>query len=107
MAAIATFDSLRSIGFGALSGAYAAVGSATTDRIRGVTITNDTDASILVTTDSSEDQLFVKSQSYILWDVQSNVNKKDDAFVLPIGTQFYVKTLTAATSGSVYIAGLI
>lgn len=104
MVARANFDELRSLAFGGISGAYATVGDPLEFPARAVCITNDTQGSMLFTTDSSEDQIFVKSQSYKLFDIQSNMNAQfDDKFVLPVGTQFYVKQLAAPVSGSVYI----
>lgn len=48
--------------------------------------------------------MFVAAGSYKLYDVQANMNaQKDDKYVLAIGTQFYVKQVTAPVSGDVYV----
>ena len=108
MATAATFATIRSLAFADISGSYAAVGSATTKRGRGVCFTNDTEGSVMFTNDITCDKIFVKSGSFKLWDIQSNMNAQfDDKFVMPIGTQFYVKQLEAPVSGSVYIEILI
>ena len=104
MVARADFDTLRSLGFAGISGAYAVVGSATTDYIRLVSFMNDTDGDLLITNDNTVDKIFLKAGSYKIIDVQANMNAQfDDKYVLPIGTQFYAKQSTAPTTGSVYI----
>ena len=58
----------------------------------------------MFTDDATLDKIFVKSGSFKLWDVQANINPQfDDKYVLPVGTQFSVKQLTAPVSGDVYI----
>jgi len=104
MVAKANFDELRSIAFGSISGSYAVVGSSTTVYGRVITITNNTEGDMLLTTDNSRDEMFIAAGSYKLYDIQANMNTHDDdKYVLPKGTQFYVKQLEAPTSGSVYI----
>lgn len=108
MAALADFDELRSLAFGGISGSYAAVGSPTTKLTTGVCFTNDTEGSVVFTNDVTKDKIFVKAGSFKLWDVQTNMNQRDDdRYVFPIGTQWYVKQLAAPVSGSVYVEGLI
>lgn len=104
MVAVARLDELRSLGFGGISGSYATVGSPLSVLGRILTITNNTEGDMLFTTDSSRDELFVAAGSFKLYDIQANQNDNfDDKYVLPIGTQFYVKQVTAPVSGSVYI----
>jgi hypothetical protein len=106
MVARANFDTLRSLAFGGISAVYAAVGSPSANPIRGVCFTNNTEGDVVFAYDNTivAGQVFVAAGSFKLWDVQSNMNAQfDDKFVLPIGTQFYVKQLEAPVSGSVYI----
>lgn len=108
MVARAEFDEIRSIASGSISGSYAAVGSALTKMARAVCITNDTQGSMMFTTDNTKDMIFVKSNSFKLFDLQSNMNAQfDDKYVLPIGTQFYVKQLESPVDGSCYIEYLV
>lgn len=107
MVARAFFDILRTLAFGGISGSYTAVGSPLTENARGVCFTNNTQGDVVFTDDTTKDKIFVASGSFKLWDIQSNINPQfDDKFVLPIGTQFYVKQLTAPTSGAVYIENI-
>lgn len=104
MVAIAKLDELRSLGFAGISGTYAPVGGPLEHLGRIVTVTNNTEGDILLTTDNTRDEMFVAAGSYKLYDIQANQNDKfDDKYVLPIGLQFYVKQLEAPVSGSVYI----
>lgn len=103
---IAKFEPLRTLAFGGISGAYAAVGTPTDNRIRAFCITNNTQGDMIFSVDNGvvAGQMFVAKGSYKLYDVQANMNAQfDDAYVLPIGTQFYVKQVTAPTSGDVWI----
>jgi len=104
MVARAFFDELRTLAFGGISGAYAVVGDPLEHMARGVCFTNNTEGDMLFTDDNTVDKIFVAAGSFKLWDIQSNMNAQfDDKYVLPIGTQFYVKQLEAPVSGSVYI----
>jgi hypothetical protein len=107
MVARAFFDELRTLAFGGISGAYAVVGSPLENPARGVCFTNNTQGAVLFTDDTTKDKIFVAAGSFKLWDIQSNMNAQfDDKYVLPIGTQFYVKQLAAPVSGSVYIENI-
>lgn len=102
----AYFEPLRSLGFAGISAAYAAVGSPTTHTVRAFCITNNTQGHMIFSLDNTNaaGDMFVAAGSYKLYDVQANMNaNKDDRYVFPIGTQFYVKQVTAPASGDVYV----
>lgn len=106
MVARAFFEPLRSLGFAGISGSYAAVGTPLAHPVRAFCITNNTQGDLIFSTDNTlvAGELFVARGSYKLFDIQSNINPQfDDKYVLAIGTQFYVKQVTAPTSGDVYI----
>lgn len=104
MVARAFFDEIRTLGFAGISGTYATVGSVLAVNARGVCFTNDTEGDMYFTDDNTKNKIFVAAGSFKLWDLQSNMNAQfDDKYVLPIGTQFYVKQITAPVSGAVYI----
>lgn len=106
MAARAYFDALRSLAFGGISGTYAAVGSPLAHPSRWLSFTNTTQGDVVFTYDNtiSAGQIFVKANSAKIIDIQSNENVHlDDSYVISIGSQFYVKQLSAPVSGSVYI----
>lgn len=100
----AKLEALRSLAFGSISGSYAAVGTPTSNPVRLVCITNNTEGDMFFSLDGTTDQLFVAAGSFKLFDITTNhrpVNQDD--FVFEQGTQFYVKQSTAPVSGSVYI----
>ena len=102
----ANLEPLRSLAFGSISAAYAAVGTPTDNPIRLVCITNNTEGDMIFSRDSalSAGELFVAAGSFKLFDVQSNINpNKEDRYVFDQGTQWYVKQLEAPVSGSVYV----
>jgi len=100
------FDTLRSLGFASISAAYAAVGSALTVNPRIICITNKTQGDMIFSLSSSnaDGNLFIPAGSFKLFDLTANlVPGKDDNFEMAIGDQWYVKQVTAPTSGAVYI----
>ena len=98
------FEPIKVLAFGGISGAYASVGTPTTHRVRCICISNDTEGDLYITTNTAQDEIFVKAGSFRLYDLQSNINPQfDDSFVLEIGTQFSAKQVTAPVSGAVYI----
>lgn len=102
----AYFDSLRSIAAAGISAAYAAIGTPSTHPIRGICITNNTQGDMILSLDNTDaaGQLFVAKGSYKLWDIQANMNAQfDDCYMLPVGTQVYVKQNTAPVSGDVWV----
>lgn len=104
MASRVSFEAIKTLGFAGISGAYASVGSPTDFPIRAFKISNNTAGDLYFTTNIAQDELFVAAGSFTLYDLQSNINPHfDDKFVLPIGTQFSCKQITAPVSGAVYI----
>jgi len=100
----AFFEPIKTLAFGGISGTYAPVGSPTSFPIRAFKVSNNTQGHLYLTTNTSRDEMFVAAGSFTLYDIQSNINPKfDDQFVIAAQTQFYVKQITAPTSGAVYI----
>lgn len=106
--AVARFDALRTLAFGGISGTYATVGAPTGQNWREFRIVNATDGDVFFSADGTTDNFFLPAQTFLLWDLATNappVNTIDD-FVIGIGTQFYVKSATSPSMGSVYIEGI-
>lgn len=102
----ANFDTLRSLAFGSISGTYAALGAEFTENARIITLINNTEGDMIISTDNtvSAGELFLPSGATQTFDFTANlVPGKDDGFVMAIGTQFYVKQSTAPVSGAVYL----
>lgn len=103
------FDTLRSLDNTGISSSYAAVGTAFAFNSRIICITNLTQGIMIFSTDSSvsSGQIIVPAGSFKLLDLTANiVPGHDDNFTIRVGTQFYVKQLTAPSSGAVYIESI-
>ena len=101
-----SFDALRSLAFGSISGTYAAIGTPFDYPVRLICISNNTDGDIILSTNAVTDMLFIPAGSFKLFDFNTNRKNVDQMWVLPVGTQFYVKQSTAPTENSVYIEAL-
>lgn len=101
-------DTLRSKAGASVTGSYTTLGSALTHPLRVFKITNNTDGDLLISLDGTNDHFFVPAGSFTLYDISANVAPVGvlDNYMLGIGSQFYVKTSSAATSGAVYVEGL-
>lgn len=107
MAAV-KFDALRVKAFGAITGSYTTFGAASTQNWRAIKITNNTDGDMFISLDGTTDEMFVPANSFTLYDLATNaLNVQDsDWFVLPIGSQFYIKESTAPSKGAVYLEAI-
>jgi hypothetical protein len=100
---VVSFDTLRSLAFGSISGSYAAVGSQFANPVRLICFTNNTDGDMFFSVDGVNNNLFVAAGSFKLFDLTTNRTNQAQYWMLPIGTQFYVKQSTAPSKGAVYI----
>lgn len=100
----AQVDALRSLAFGSVGATYTAIGTAFAYQARIVCFTNTTNQDVIFSMDGATDQLIVPAGGFKLFDITMNhrpVNMDD--FCFAIGTQWYVKYLSAPASGAVYI----
>lgn len=107
MATRARLDSMRSLAFGSISGTYAAVGSALTVAPRYIIFANGTAGDVIFSDDSGNaaGKIFVKAGASERLPITASENPiKDDPFKMTMGATWYVKQVTAPTSGSVYIS---
>lgn len=98
-----TFDTIRSLANASITSSYVAVGTATTVQARAVCITNATDQDMLFSIDGTNNMLFIAKNSFKLFDISTNKPDFENNAVLPKGTQFYVKYVSAPSTGSVYV----
>lgn len=105
--AIVRIDAFKTIGFAAISGAYAAIGTPLSHNWRAFRAVNATDGDMILSLDGTTDNLFVPANTFVLYDISTNSAPLNniDQLVFGINTQFYVKQSTAATSGAIYIEG--
>lgn len=99
----ATLDTIRTAGFAAITASYTPIGSALTHITRLIRFVNDTDAPLFISTNATDDMLYLPAGSFILYDLTTNREAAGDIFAFAKGTQFYVKYSSAPTARAVYI----
>jgi len=102
---VALFQTLQSGAAGSITGSYAALGSSYTSPLKIFRIVNNTDGDLLFSFDGTNNHLFVPTMSFVLYDITSNDGA---ALYYSVGNraQFYVKTSSSATTGSVYLEAI-
>lgn len=103
---VVSIDTIRSLGFASISGTYATVGTAFTEPVRLICFTNGTDGDIFLSDDGVNNKLFIPAGAFKLFDLATNRFNICQYWVMPVGTQWYVKQSTAPTRGAVYIEAL-
>ena len=99
----ATFDAVREIAFGSISGTFAPIGTALTDHARLVRFVNSTNAEVYISLDGITDQIRMAINSFFILDFSAN-KVRDDGLFVPIGTVFFTREVSAsAASGAVWI----
>ena len=102
----AQLEPLRTLAFGGISGTYAAVGTAFVNPSRLICFTNNTDGDLIFSRDPLliAGEIFIAAGGFKLFDISTNRRPSNqDDLVFEIGTQWYVKQVTAPTEGDVYI----
>jgi len=96
-------EAIREVAFGAITGALAAVGAATTNPGRLVRFVNTTDSELYVSLDGTNNHFRIPVASFMLLDVSTNQTTKDNFFI-PEGQVFYVAHVGGApTTGSFWV----
>lgn len=97
------FEAVREVAAASITASYTAVGTATLDHARLISISNGTNAEVYISIDGVVNHLRLASNSFKLFDFTSN-KVMDDGLFLAQGTIFYIKLVgAAATTGSVWI----
>lgn len=96
------FDGLRSIAAASIGSSYTAIGTPLLHPSRIIKIQNLTDSDVLISYDGVNDNDFVPSGGFTLYDISTNQVQTDGAFLLK-GTTIYVKESGSPTTGSVYV----
>lgn|SRR5690606_1441089 len=102
----ALFEPLRSLAFGGIGAAYAAIGTPLARPARLVKIDNLTNASLLFSIDGSTDHTIIPGYSFFLMDIATN-QEDTQGFDIAKGTIFYVKRSGTPTEGAVYVTVMV
>lgn len=98
-------ETLRSLGFASISGAYTGIGSSLSNPAHIILLQNLTDTVCFFSWDGINDHMVLPSNGYIIVDITSNKTVTGGAFMIGAGTRFYVKQGSIApTSGAVYVS---
>lgn len=101
------WDALRTAAFGAIGGAYSAVGTPFAHMTRILIMQNLTNQQVLVSFDGVTDNLTLPTGGQLILDYMSDQSLLGGEFLQAIGTQVYVKNAgVAPTTGNFYV-GLI
>lgn len=97
------FEALREVDFGSIGASYTAVGPPLNNHVRLISLQNSMNQDLYVSFDGVTDHLRLAENSFKLLDLSSN-KVRDDGLFLAIGTQIYVKEVSATpTNGTVWI----
>lgn len=97
---------VKSLGFASISGTYANVGSKIDNSLRIIWIQNLTDETLMFSFDAVNDHFPLVANAFVLLDLNSNQLQNQTGLFLGIGTQLFVRQLSAGpTSGAVYFSG--
>ncbi len=100
----AKLEPLRSTAFGSITSTFLPMGPPLSHQARLICFTNLSDGDIIFSMDGTTDQIIVPAGGFKLFDITMNhrpVNQDD--FCFAIGTQWYVRYITAPTKKAVYI----
>lgn len=101
----AQFDALIGDDHTAAGASYAALGSPTTKSAVGIVVSSSYDNSVFLSTDGTNDHIFVPSNASIAFSFSAN-KQNTGKLELPNDTQFYIKQGPdgAPTDGDLYIS---
>lgn len=97
------FDAVRELAFGSVGASYVAVGTPMTDHVRLIVFNNSLDQEVYVSFDGVTNHLRMSNNSFKLLDLSANKIRNDGLF-LAVGTQIYVKEVSASVaSGNFWV----
>lgn len=101
---IVRLDALRVLAFGSITGSYTVLGGEFVHNMRTIRFVNTTDADLLISFDTVNDNIILPAGSFVLYDCTTNRENNITFFVFQLNTQCYVKYASGApTKGSVYV----
>lgn len=102
---VIAIDSLRSLAAASIGAAYSLpIGTGFAKQMRIVHIVNNTDADLTLSVDTVNDNLFIPSGGFLLYDGTTNRVENLQVWVFRQGTTFYPKG--SPTTGSIYVMAL-
>lgn len=102
---IVRFDAVRLVASGSITNAYTKLGTPFTHAMRVLNFKNNTDADMMISFDGTTDNLPVVADSFDLYDLTSDQDA-NETFRYELGTQLYIKFLSAPTTGTFYVVAI-
>lgn len=97
------FEAVREVAFGGIGAGYAALGTAVSDNVRMISISNATNADVYISFDGTTNHIRLAANSFKLFDFTAN-KVREDGFFLANQTTIYQKRVSGApTSGSLWV----
>jgi len=90
------FDSIRSVAYNSITNTYAALGTALGHAMRLLHFINDTNGAMMISFDGTTDNTVILPGGFALYDLTSDEDT-GESFRYQIGTQIYIKYLSAPT----------
>lgn len=100
---VVVFGTLRSVAFGSITGSYTALGSPFAHPVRIIRIINNTNTDVFISLDGTNNNMYLPAGTFVLYDFTTNRELISPYFVIPNGTQLYIKYNTSPASGSVFV----
>ena len=102
---IVRFDAARSVAFGSITNSFTALGTTFGHAMRVLHFINNTDGDMMISFDGTTSNAPVLAESFSLYDLTSDEDA-NEMFRYEIGTQIYIKYLTAPTKGTFYLVAI-
>lgn len=99
------FDAVRSMAAGSITNTYQTFDVPFGHYMRLLHFINGTDGNMMVSFDGTTDNLPVFAGSFDLYDLTADQDS-DESFRYQVGTQVYIKYLTAPTTGTFYLVAV-
>ncbi len=98
------YEDLRSLGFAAISGTYAGVGTSFVHPVRMLKVSNLTNANLIISFNGIDDKDVVAASSAYIYDFASNQSESAGNLEQQAGERLYVREEDVApTLGNVYV----
>jgi hypothetical protein len=95
------FSEIKELDFSGVSASYAAVGTPINEHTRLLSLQNGCDQDLYISFDGTTNHLRMAANSFKLLDLSAN-KVRDDGLFLAVGTQVYVKEVSASVSSGTF-----
>jgi len=106
-ASVVRFDSYKTLPAASIGATFTAVGTPIAHNWRIICFTNNTNADVIFSADSTNLNFYLPAGSFKLFDLSTNREDTATTWLISLNTQIYAMHASGApTTGSVYVEGL-